>query len=75
VSILGLQNFKRITAEGVFSGVCAGLAYWIGIPTWIVRVLWGGLCFCYGVGFVPYLLLWFFLPEWDETPRRYAKLN
>ncbi len=50
-------------------GVCAGIAYNLGIPTWVVRLLWV-LINALGVGFpiTVYILLWVFVPRWDNDP-------
>ncbi|MBI4142818.1 PspC domain-containing protein [Candidatus Uhrbacteria bacterium] len=49
-------------------GVCAGVAYWVGIPVWLVRLGWTLVSLYYGAGVVPYLLLWIFLPSWEHDP-------
>lgn len=49
-------------------GVCAGFAYWVGVPTWIVRLVLTILTLFYGIGLLPYILLWIFLPTWEESP-------
>jgi phage shock protein C len=64
-----------MTNENWLGGVCAGLAYWMKIPTWIVRMLWFCLIWIYGIGAGAYILLWIFVPEWDRTPEDYHKLN
>ncbi len=56
--------------ECQIGGVCSGLAYWWGIPTWLVRIAFvlgigsGGVVLMYG-------LMWFFIPEWNEVPEDY----
>lgn len=53
-------------------GLCAGVAYYFGIPTWILRValvlasLTTDLAVC-----VVYLLLWIFVPR-AATPADYV---
>ncbi|ORP03284.1 PspC family transcriptional regulator [Streptococcus mitis] len=44
------------------AGVCAGVAYYFDIDPTIVRVIWGVLAFCYGVGIVAYIILWIIAP-------------
>lgn len=55
-----------------FGGVCGGIAYWLGVPTWLVRLLLIISIFGYGVGILPYILLWILLPKWPETPKDFA---
>lgn len=69
------REFKRITGEEWIGGVCAGLAYWLGIPTWLVRLCWVGVSFFSGVGIIIYILLWIFTPEWDATPDDYEEIT
>jgi len=47
------------------------VAYWIGAPVWIVRLVWAFLAFGYGAGVLLYLLLWIFMPAWESTPPDY----
>ncbi len=49
-------------------GVCGGVAYWLGVPIWIVRLIWAALIIGYGLGFGLYILCWIFMPRWQETP-------
>ena len=59
------------------SGVCAGIAYWLGAPAWIVRlaVFLVILFVSAGIGIFIYLALWSFLPEWEEIPDDYKKIS
>ena len=66
-----MPRLRRITGKKWIGGVCAGFAYWIGMPTWLVRLLWAFLGLAYGVGILPYILLWIFMPEWETTPEDY----
>lgn len=68
-----LVQFKRLDGPGVFGGICAAIAYRLGIPPWIVRVVWGATALFYGTGVLLYLVLWFFVPEADATPADYAR--
>ena len=53
-------KLRRIKGKGWLGGVCAGFGYWLGIPTWLVRLIWTALALAYGVGAVLYILLWVF---------------
>ena len=54
-------------------GVCSGFGYYCGYLVWKIRI-----CFVLLTLFTPwpiglalvivYLLLWIFLPEWDDNP-------
>ena len=50
-------------------GVCGGLAYYLGWPPLLVRVLWviATLLTMFAVGIVGYLFLWAFMPAPGHT--------
>ena len=57
---------KRLTRDvrnKKIAGVCAGIANYFDIDPTIVRLIWGVAFFVYGIGLIPYLILWFVLPE------------
>ena len=59
---------KRLTRDvrnKKIAGVCAGVANYFDIDPTIVRLIWGVAFFVYGIGLIPYLILWFVLPEDD----------
>ena len=59
---------KRLTRDvrnKKIAGVCAGIANYFDIDPTIVRLIWGVAFFVYGIGLIPYLILWFVLPEDD----------
>jgi phage shock protein PspC (stress-responsive transcriptional regulator) len=64
-------KLRRLKAKGWIGGVCAGFGYWIGIPTWLVRLIWTVMVLAYGVGAILYILLWIFMPVWESSPPRY----
>ena len=66
-----MKKLKRMTEHNWIGGVCAGVAYWFGIPTWILRMVWAMLALCYGVGIVGYIALWIFMPRWETDPSDY----
>lgn len=56
---------KRLMRSGFdkkIAGVCAGVAHYLDMDPTIVRVIWGVLAFCYGVGIVAYIILWIIAP-------------
>ncbi len=67
-----MRSLKRMPNRSWLGGVCAGFSYWLGFPTWILRIL--VLIFA-GKIFWVYFLLWLLMPEWDETPKDYEKIT
>ncbi len=67
------RPFKLITTDRAWlGGVSGGLAYFIGFPTWLVRLAWFLAIFCAGIGLGLYVLLWIFAPRWRAEPLDYA---
>ncbi len=64
-------KLRRVKGRRWIGGVCAGIGYWLRMPTWIVRLIWTVLLFAYGLGGLLYLLLWIFMPAWDRVPEDY----
>lgn len=62
---------RRIKPKGWVGGVCAGFGYWLGIPAWLVRLIWALLVLVFGFGILLYVLLWIFMPAWDRVPEDY----
>ena len=56
------KQLMRSGRDKKIAGVCAGVAYYLDIDPTIVRVIWGVLAFCYGVGIVAYIILWIIAP-------------
>lgn len=44
-------------------GVCSGLANYFGCDATIVRIAWGVLTLCYGVGLVAYIVGALVMPD------------
>ena len=63
----------RVIDHGIFSGVCAGIAYFTGTPTWVWRAGFVVVSAFYGVGIVAYVVLWAFMPEFKSTPADFSK--
>ncbi len=70
-----MRKFKRSDDHRIIGGVCSGFAYYLGIPTWIVRVVWFVAICGYGTGLIFYLLLWLLLPEWEKDPKDFKKIT
>jgi phage shock protein PspC (stress-responsive transcriptional regulator) len=60
--VAAINNLRRSLSDRWLGGVCGGLAKMTGIESWIVRLLFViGILFA-GFGFIPYVLLWIFVP-------------
>ncbi len=61
-----LGHFRRALHDRWLGGVCGGLAVLTGMESWLWRLLFV-FSFCFaGVGFIPYVLLWIFVPNADS---------
>ena len=61
----------RIRDDGdeSFAGVCAGVAYWLGIPQWAIRaVMLAGMIWATSWAIGLYVGLYFVLPKWKQLP-------
>jgi len=57
-----LQKLHRLEADCKIAGVCGGLADGTPVPSWAWRMLFLVLTFCFGIGVLPYIILWICLP-------------
>lgn len=63
------QNMKWVrSSDGIFLGVCKGLAQSFGISAGIMRALWLLAIFGLGTGFLFYFILGLSLPREDKIP-------
>ena len=69
------RKLRRIKEKAWLGGVCAGLAYFGGLPLWLVRLAWILTVIFYGSGILPYLLFWIFMPRWENTPDDYDSIT
>lgn len=69
------RPFKRIHEGAWLGGVCGGLAYAWGWPTWVIRFLWLVAVLGLGFGGLIYVLLWLLVPRWAQTPSDYAQVT
>lgn len=61
------RQLQRNTEKGKLAGVCAGLADYLNVETWIVRVVFfTGLIFSSGFFFILYVAGWLIL---DKKPQ------
>lgn len=57
-----LGALRRSSTDRWIGGVCGGLAAYAGVESWLVRLMFALALVFGGAGFVPYLLLWIFVP-------------
>ncbi len=67
----GKRRLVRIKQDKIIGGVCAGFAYWLGWPTWLVRALLVILVLSLGSGLLGYIIFWIFMPVASELPGDY----
>jgi phage shock protein PspC (stress-responsive transcriptional regulator) len=60
-----LKAFRRSSRDRLLGGVCGGLGEMTPIPSWAWRVAFCLGALSFGVGLIPYVLLWIFVPS-DE---------
>jgi phage shock protein PspC (stress-responsive transcriptional regulator) len=72
-SVSGAPKLVRIPQQGKIGGVCAGVAYYLGVNVTLVRVAWVVLTFFFGAGLVVYIVSWALLPVADSVPPDYAE--
>jgi phage shock protein PspC (stress-responsive transcriptional regulator) len=68
-----IMKFKRINQHSQLMGVCAGLAYSLKMPVWIVRVIVLLLALTC-IGIIPYLLVGIFAPIYQDDPNDYKEI-
>ena len=57
-----INALRRSLNDRWVGGVCGGLAKLTGIESWIYRLLFVVATLFGGFGFIPYILLWIFVP-------------
>jgi phage shock protein PspC (stress-responsive transcriptional regulator) len=65
------RKLRKVPDKKWIGGVCAGVAYWAALPAWVVRLVLTLSVLFMGFGFLLYILLWIFMPAWDQTPEDY----
>ena len=61
-----IGTLRRSLNDRWIGGVCGGLAKLTGVESWIFRLLFAVAVFFGGFGFIPYVLLWIFVPVEDR---------
>lgn len=62
-TIQGPKRLYRDENDKVIGGVCSGLANYFGIDVVVVRIIFVVLAVTFGVGLIPYLILWIAVPS------------
>jgi phage shock protein C len=58
-----LRHLTTSKTDEWLGGVCGGLGEHTPLPSWVWRLVFLGLFFCYGTGVLLYIALWICLPE------------
>ena len=58
-----LHRITRSKSDAWVGGVCGGLAKLTGTPTWCWRMAYAVFIFTGGLGIIPYICMWIFIPE------------
>lgn len=64
------KRLYRDTDNKVFGGVCSGISNYFDIDPTIIRLIWIGLIFFFGTGFLIYFILWIIVPEAVTTAQK-----
>lgn len=77
-----IKKFHRANEHALFGGVCAGIAYTLGIPVWIIRII---IFLSIFTSFFPYhpgsfilptyFLVWVFVPGYESDPKNFDKVT
>lgn len=59
----GLHRVRRSAKDEWIGGVCGGLGEHTPVPAWMWRIAFSAGALAWGVGLIPYVLLWIFMPE------------
>jgi phage shock protein C len=62
-----INSLSRSTTDRWVGGVCGGLARVTPLPSWFWRLLFALGIVIYGIGAIPYVLMWIFVPS-DDAP-------
>ncbi len=62
-----MKKLYRVEDGAKILGVCGGIAEYFNIDPIFIRLVWGILAFCYGIGIIPYFICAFILPKKSEV--------
>lgn len=66
----GIKKLYRDTEKGMLGGVCAGLGHYFGIDAVWLRIIFVVLLLGYGIGLLPYIVLWIVMPSAKTTAEK-----
>ncbi|MEA5039756.1 MAG: PspC domain-containing protein [Clostridiaceae bacterium] len=61
-----MKRIYKDRSQRKISGVCAGLAEYLGLDVTLVRVAWAVISLLYGIGIVAYLVCAVIFPDKSE---------
>ena len=67
------QKSKRIFRDEddkIIGGVCSGIGHYFGIDRIWIRIIFLFAFFVWGVGFIPYIILWIVIPKAKTTAEK-----
>lgn len=64
------KRLYRDTDNKVFGGVCSGISNYFNLDPTVIRLIWVGLIFFFGTGFLLYFILWIIVPEAVTTAQK-----
>lgn len=62
-----INRLRRSRDDRWIAGVCGGLARFTSVDSWVWRLVVTLMAVCWGVGILPYLLLWIFVPSEESA--------
>lgn len=68
-----ISSLRKLQSRALVGGVCAGLAYWVGVPMWMARVCVVALAVFFPPSILVYALMWMFMPAWSVEPADFEK--
>jgi phage shock protein PspC (stress-responsive transcriptional regulator) len=66
----GNRKLYRDKDGGMIGGVLSGLGYYFGIEKVWIRIIFLILLFTFGIGIIPYIILWIVMPEAVTTSEK-----
>mgnify|MGYP002344337928 CR=1 FL=1 len=64
------KTLHRSKTNKILGGVCGGIAEYLGIPAWVVRLVWIILTIVpvpLVISLLVYILMWAFVPEGPDS--------
>lgn len=57
-----MKKLRRVD-DGIIGGVCGGIGNYFDIDPTIIRLLWLISVIIFGIGILPYIICWIFIPK------------